>query len=138
MSQADLVITGGQVVSEHGVHPASIAVEDGRIVAVGERDAMPSAKRVIDVEGRHVFPGIIDPHIHLQTFANKFDVNIRTETKTAAVGGVTTIVPTLLNREDNQIVRGQVVMEDGMIVSPEGYGHYIPRYPRARPAGPRS
>jgi dihydropyrimidinase len=36
------------------------------------------------------------------------------------------------------IVRGQVVMEDGKIVSPEGYGHYIPRYPRARPAGPRS
>ena len=36
------------------------------------------------------------------------------------------------------IVRGQVVMEDGKIVSPEGYGRYIPRYPRARPAGPRS
>jgi dihydropyrimidinase len=103
MSQADLVITGGQVVSEHGVREASVAVEDGRIVAVGERDAMPSAKRVIDATGRHVFPGIIDPHIHLQTFANKFDINIKTETKTAAIGGVTTIVPTLLNREDNQI-----------------------------------
>jgi len=103
MSQADLVIKGGWVVSEHGVSALSIAVKDGKIVAVGEQDSMPSAARTIDVAGQHVFPGIIDPHIHLQTFANKFDINIRTETKTAAIGGVTTIVPTLLNREDNQL-----------------------------------
>jgi dihydropyrimidinase len=103
MSQADLVIRGGKVVSEHGVLEQSIAVKDGKIVAVGEQDSMPSAARAIDVGGQHVFPGIIDPHIHLQTFANKFDVNIKTESKSAAVGGVTTIVPTLLNREDNQL-----------------------------------
>jgi dihydropyrimidinase len=103
MSQADLVIKGGRVVSEHGVNEQSIAVKDGKIVAVGDQDSMPSTARTIDVGGQHVFPGIIDPHIHLQTFANKFDINIKTESKSAAVGGVTTIVPTLLNREDNQV-----------------------------------
>jgi D-hydantoinase len=103
MSQADLVIKGGKVVSEHGIRELSIAVKDGKITAVGDQASMPSAARTIDVEGQHVFPGIIDPHIHLQTFSNRFDINIRTESKSAAVGGVTTIVPTLLNREDNQL-----------------------------------
>jgi dihydropyrimidinase len=100
MSQADLVISGGRVVSEHGIREASIAVAGGRIVAVGDRAVMPSAARTIDVEGQHVFPGVVDPHVHLQTFANRFDINVKTESKSAAVGGVTTIIPTLLNRED--------------------------------------
>ncbi len=103
MSQADLVIKGGKVVSEHGIREQSIAVKDGKIVAVGEQESMPSAARTIDAGGKHVFPGIIDPHIHLQTFSNKFDINIKTESKSAAIGGVTTIIPTLLNREDNQL-----------------------------------
>ena len=102
MSDVDLVITGGRIVDEAGVYEASIAVKDGRIAAIGALDDLPSAARTIDVQGQHVFPGIIDPHIHLQTFANPFDINIKTETKTAAVGGVTTIVPTLLNRENPQ------------------------------------
>ena len=100
MSDVDLVIAGGRIVGEAGVDEASIAVKDGRIAAIGALDDLPSAARTIDVQGQHVFPGIIDPHIHLQTFANLFDINIKTETKTAAVGGVTTIVPTLLNREN--------------------------------------
>ena len=36
------------------------------------------------------------------------------------------------------IVRGATVMQDGKILGREGYGQYIPRYPRARPEGPRS
>ena len=100
MSDVDLIITGGRIVGEAGVYEASIAVKDGRIAAIGAVDDLPGAARTIDVGGQHVFPGIIDPHIHLQTFSNPFDINIKTETKTAAVGGVTTIVPTLLNREN--------------------------------------
>lgn len=100
MSQLDLVITGGHVVTESGIRDAAVGVRDGRIVAIGAPDTMPSATRTIDVKGQHVFPGIVDPHIHLQTFANRFDVNIQTESKSAAVGGCTTIIPTLLNRED--------------------------------------
>jgi dihydropyrimidinase len=100
MSQIDLVITGGHVITESGIRDAAVGVREGRIVAIGAPDTMPSATRTIDVQGQHVFPGVVDPHIHLQTFANRFDVNIQTESKSAAVGGCTTIIPTLLNRED--------------------------------------
>src|SRR5262249_13584542 len=96
----DLVIKGGRIVSPDGIYEAAVAADGGRIVGIGEPGAMPQAKRVIDAGGQYVFPGIIDPHIHLQTFTNKFDINVKTETKSAAVGGCTTIIPTLLNRED--------------------------------------
>jgi D-hydantoinase len=95
-----LLIKGGQVVFPDGVLAADIAVEDGVISAVGAPGSLAPAGATIDADGLHVFPGIIDPHVHLQTFADPFDINVLTETRNAAIGGVTTMIPMLLNRED--------------------------------------
>ncbi|NCE65413.1 amidohydrolase [Pseudoflavonifractor sp. 524-17] len=47
----------------------AIAVEDGRIAAVGDSGALegqyPHADRVIDAGGKVIFPGFIDNHTHL-------------------------------------------------------------------------
>jgi D-hydantoinase len=100
LSDFDLVIRGGRVVFPDGIVQADVAARDGRIAAVGDPGSLPGARRVIDGDGLHVLPGIIDPHVHLQTFQDPFDVNVSTETRHAAVGGVTTMIPMLLNRED--------------------------------------
>ena len=100
MSEMDLIISGGTLVTAERIFKADVGVTEGRISAIGETGSMSSAKESIGATGQHVFPGIVDPHMHLQTFANPFDENLRTESKSAAVGGVTTIIPTLLNRED--------------------------------------
>ena len=62
----DLVITGGTVVDGTGADPvrADVAVDGDRITAVGTIDAA-GAGRVIDAEGRHVTPGFVDLHSHL-------------------------------------------------------------------------
>lgn len=91
----DLVIQGGQVVRPDGIGHADIAVHEGKVAAVGKAGAFHDAARVIEADGLHVFPGIIDPHVHLQTFRDPFDVNVRTETRNAAMGGVTTMIPML-------------------------------------------
>jgi dihydroorotase-like cyclic amidohydrolase len=91
----DLVIQGGQVVQPDGVVRADVAVRDGTIAAIGEPGSFGDAERVIEADGLHVFPGIIDPHVHLQTFRDPFDVNVRTESRNAAIGGVTTMIPML-------------------------------------------
>jgi dihydropyrimidinase len=96
----DLIIHGGRVVFPEGTIPADIAVAGGVITAVAEAGSLAGGARRIDATGLHVFPGIIDPHVHLQTFADPFDVNVLTETRNAAIGGVTTMIPMLLNRED--------------------------------------
>ena len=99
----DLVIRGGKVVFPHGVHQVDIAATGGVIAAIGAPGTLGDASETIDADGLHVFPGIIDPHVHLQTFQNPFDVNVQTETRNAAIGGVTTMIPTLLNREDASV-----------------------------------
>jgi dihydropyrimidinase len=104
VSAFDLVITGGQVVWPDGVVRADVAAgADGRIAAIGAPGSLTGARRTIDADGLHVLPGIIDPHVHLQTFQDPFDVNVGLETRNAAIGGVTTMIPMLLNREDASV-----------------------------------
>ncbi len=54
-----LTATHGRI--EHG----SVYVKDGKIVAFGADVTAPSAATVIDVDGKYVTPGIIDPHSHM-------------------------------------------------------------------------
>lgn len=61
----DLVLAGGTVVDGTGRDgfPASVAVRDGRIAAVGDL-AGAQAARTIDCTGKVVAPGFIDMHSH--------------------------------------------------------------------------
>ncbi len=60
----DLVIRGGTIVDGSGEPPreGDVAVEDGRLVSVGET-AGP-ARREIAAEGRLITPGFVDVHTH--------------------------------------------------------------------------
>ncbi|MFF7284446.1 amidohydrolase [Streptomyces griseorubiginosus] len=68
---ADLVLTGGPV---HTVDPArsratSVAVRDGRIVAVGHdevRELIGPRTEVVDLKGKSLLPGFQDAHVHPQ------------------------------------------------------------------------
>ena len=61
----DLLIRGGLIVDGTGAAPfrGDVALEDGRITAVGELDGA-EANRTIDAAGRVVCPGFVDPHSH--------------------------------------------------------------------------
>ncbi|MEM8873574.1 MAG: allantoinase AllB [Planctomycetota bacterium] len=56
----DLLIRGGQLVTPTGVREADLAIDGGRIVGFDSADARDE----IDATGLHVFPGLIDPHVH--------------------------------------------------------------------------
>ncbi|HUS63275.1 MAG TPA: amidohydrolase family protein [Kofleriaceae bacterium] len=60
----DVVIVGGLLVDGTGRAPrrGDVAIQDGRIVEVGGQ-AGP-ARRVIDADGAHVLPGLVDIHTH--------------------------------------------------------------------------
>jgi N-acyl-D-aspartate/D-glutamate deacylase len=65
LSSYDLAIMGGIVVDGTGMarRRADVAVKDGRVARVGFVDAA-DAEKVIDADGLHVAPGIIDAHTH--------------------------------------------------------------------------
>ncbi len=69
-----LALTGGTVLTMAGpaLQGGTVLVEGGKIVAVGERVAVPAAATVIDAAGRYVTPGIIDAHTHLGVYTESY------------------------------------------------------------------
>jgi predicted amidohydrolase YtcJ len=69
MSHADLVFTGGPVFTADAVRSRArtVAVTDGRIVAVGGddiADLVGPKTEIVDLRGRMLLPGFQDAHVH--------------------------------------------------------------------------
>ncbi len=70
MSAADLVVSGGPVLTMDAARPraGAVAVRDGRIVAVGSTEEVSGLigrdTETLDLDGRALLPGLIDPHMH--------------------------------------------------------------------------
>jgi dihydroorotase-like cyclic amidohydrolase len=91
MKAADLVVRNARLVTPGGVIRGGFAVRDGKFASVGVDDALPGAEQSIDARGRLVFPGLVDPHVHLGG-AFPYEQNCVTECESAAAGGVTTLL----------------------------------------------
>lgn len=87
----DLILKNGTlVIPGTGLVDASVAVSGGRIAALLAPGETATAVRVIDCKGKHVFPGVIDPHTHIGFGAKEAD--FLTESRSAALGGVTSMM----------------------------------------------
>jgi dihydropyrimidinase len=87
------VIKNGYVSSTEGSVRCDILIEDGRIRALGESLEAEGAE-VIDASRKHVIPGPIDVHTHMDLQAGPFRAadDFYHGTVAAACGGTTTIV----------------------------------------------
>jgi dihydroorotase len=63
----DLLLKGGRVVDpKNRINAAmDVAISDGRIAAVAANIAASQAKKVVNVQGLTVTPGLIDIHVHV-------------------------------------------------------------------------
>ncbi len=96
--QFDSIIRGGIVVDPSvGEALVDIAVKDGVIAALLAPASSAQAKETINAAGRHIFPGLIDAHIHFG-FGEPV-TEYTTETMYAAQGGFTTVLGYFLNNE---------------------------------------
>ena len=84
-----LILNNARIVSPAGIFPGSLLIEGERIAGILSRPADFPADRVVDLEGRYVIPGVIDPHTHPGA-RNALEDDFRTESRSAAAGGVTT------------------------------------------------
>jgi dihydroorotase len=89
--KADLVIHNGHIVHPDGIVDASLAIKDGRILAVGAPAAMPAAAGTMDAAGLHILPGAIDVHVHFRDPGYKHKEDWASGSAAAAFGGVTTV-----------------------------------------------
>lgn len=70
--------------------PGSVAVADGRIAAILAPDVTLAATETVDCGQRWLLPGLIDPHVHFGFGSPETDW--QTESRSAALGGVTTVL----------------------------------------------
>lgn len=85
----DLLLVNGVVVTGSGRKKANIAVSNGKISGIFEPWWEPPADRVIDLKGRYLLPGIVDPEGHPGCYV-RFDRDIETESRAVAATGTTT------------------------------------------------
>lgn len=86
-----LVKNGSVVIPRQGVHQADIGIGGGKIVGIYAPGEGPVAQNYLDAAGLFVFPGVIDPHMHIGIY-NDLSADFVAETRAAAIGGITSIV----------------------------------------------
>ena len=69
--------------------------ENGLVEAIGKKvnkNNIPSREKVIDLKGKHIFPGIVDMRVFVGEPGYEYKENFRTLSNAALSGGVTSVV----------------------------------------------
>ena len=89
-----LLIRNGDIITADSRTRADIYCEGETITRIGRDLEAPPGAEVIDASGKYVFPGFIDPHVHITlpfmgTFAKD---TYETASRAALAGGTTTLI----------------------------------------------
>jgi allantoinase len=92
----DLIIRNGTLVTSAAPRQADLAIADGTVAAIGP-ELEGSAQTEIDAAGLHVFPGLIDAHVHFNEPGRAEWEGFATGTRALAAGGATAFFDMPLN-----------------------------------------
>lgn len=90
----DLLIRNGNIVTADSQFTGDILCRDGKIAEIGHQLATAAPCEIVDATGKFVFPGFIDPHVHIYLpFMGTFSKDdYATGSKAALMGGTTTLI----------------------------------------------
>jgi dihydroorotase len=90
VTQIDLILKGGSVVNHNGEAVADIAVNQGRIIGLGDVSQF-KATEVLDCRNLHILPGVIDSQVHFREPGATHKEDLETGSRAAVMGGVTAV-----------------------------------------------
>ena len=94
--KTDILIKNGTIVNADKTFKADILISDGKILKISKNIILESynPQQIIDASEKYIFPGFIDPHVHLNlpTPAGFSSDDFNNGTKAALYGGTTTII----------------------------------------------
>lgn len=99
-----ILIKKGRIITADADYTADIFIEGETIKTIG-KNLTVTADKVIDASGKLVFPGGIDPHVHLDMpFMGTFSSdNYETGTRAALFGGTTMVIDFILQKQGNSL-----------------------------------
>src|ERR687889_735540 len=101
-NSCDILITNAAaVIPRIGIVETNIMIENGKIKTLTKSIDNVHASKIINANGKYVLPGVIDPHVHYGVYT-PIDEAAQTESRSAAVGGVTTMIRMLRIHESYQ------------------------------------
>lgn len=120
-----LLLANATVVNEGRIAEQDILIIGERIERIGA-GAVPAGTEVIDLAGRHVLPGIIDDQVHFREPGMTHKADIRSESRAAIAGGVTSYLdmpnnmPPCVDRDG--LAAKRAIAEDGSYAN---FGFYL-------------
>src|SRR4051812_40035712 len=132
MAKYDLIIKNGTIVTADSIIHGDLAIKGGKIMEVSVGKSLEAtADKVMDAEGLHVFPGLIDTHVHFNEPGRTEWEGLETGSRSLAAGGATTFfdmplnsTPPTINKENLAIKRE--LSEQKSIVNPRFWGGLVP------------
>jgi dihydropyrimidinase len=101
-----LITNAAAVIPRIGIVQTNIMIENGKIKTLTKSIDNIHTSKIINANGKYVLPGVIDPHVHYGVYT-PIDEAAQTESRSAAVGGVTTMIRMLRIHESYQIKIGK-------------------------------
>ena len=89
-----ILIRNGRIIDPASGHDAvgDVAIDDGRIVAIGRVETGFEVQRVVDAGGLVVAPGLVDLAVRLREPGHEHEGMLASELAAAVAGGVTSLV----------------------------------------------
>ena len=105
MTRQAILIINAAIVNEGKILEADLLIIDGRIHRIDQKISPPTGAEIIDAKGKYLLPGLIDDQVHFREPGLTHKGGIRSESKAAIAGGVTSFMdmpnvnPPTLTRE---------------------------------------
>lgn len=132
MKHFNLLIKNGSIVTSEGIVKRNILINNKKIAEVfeGTMDGI-SVDREIDANGLHVFPGLIDSHVHFNEPGRDHWEGLATGSRSLAAGGFTSFIdmplnstPPTINKENLALKRA--LAEEKSVVNAYFWGGLVP------------
>ncbi len=98
------LIKNGRIITASDDYTGDILIDGEKIVAIGKKLQVTSDE-AMDASGKLIFPGGIDPHVHLDMpFMGTYSSdNYETGTRAALHGGTTMVIDFILQKQGNSL-----------------------------------
>jgi allantoinase len=92
-----LFIRGKNICTPEGIREGYVSIQNGLITDFSPRLSASLSREAIDIGDALLMPGLVDPHVHLNEPGRTDWEGFATGTRSAAAGGITTLVDMPLN-----------------------------------------